>query len=647
MAASTAPKRLQSWIPPDFAWTVSPDVFCIDVPLSDPDVIEFVSMGVLEVTVYGSKVIARLTSRIRSGDGLKLRGQLEQAVWSQAKLKPTSMRIKGGTKVVAYCHGVFLLPDGKNLCVVVGRSKPVEPDAWISSVLKAEADAMLAEHLLKVAEFDESIRLKKQDNDDFYTRHNDLKKFEGLANAQVAMESIYQRPVVTPEPLLHLLPRAVTFAVQPSSPQEKVARSAVAAIASSGLLPPRDGVYSGILTGPQGRNAQVIVTWEPHLGPPSYPEVRWAAQRRLPSAFASPRSEVPGRPEFEHQVQSTGDSAQVELGSPGAWDFAEAFDGMEIFPFDFQERVKESRKGRKTHGFEAIAWYQPYHVWTEETWGIYFDAKKLDDLACSLIDDFKTNRVHGGSHSLAALLAFGLVYAHELFHAKVEAALSWQEVNALQPRHQRYKKNVYQALRETPEWLEEALANWSAWDWFKEPDIQAVINRMSSNADRLDRVVEASLDLSPPGYQEWRLGRQPGTWRTFANQLSTGKPRIAPPGIGLPIESVLTGPLPYDFRATDIPVRFAGQGIIADRLQSHPATFNVPQRREMERALRHFRHSLDASGGKGGHQKWTGPDHRAFILPTRDPVSPGVFKTFLHHVGIDKATYVRQVRPIL
>jgi hypothetical protein len=67
----------------------------------------------------------------------------------------------------------------------------------------------------------------------------------------------------------------------------------------------------------------------------------------------------------------------------------------------------------------------------------------------------------------------------------------------------------------------------------------------------------------------------------------------------------------------------------------------------LERALDHFRHNLDTSGGKGGRQKWTGPDQRAFILPTRDPVSTGVFKTFLHHVGIDKATYVRQVRPNL
>jgi hypothetical protein len=540
-----------------------------------------------------------------------------------------------------------LLPDDKNFCIVVGRSKPVVEGSWIPQAVKTEADALHRDHQTKVDEFNESIERKKQANEELKQRQKSDSNFGAWGDAAIAMEEHHRRPIVTAEPLLQLLPRAVTFSVQKSSAQDKVERSAVTAIARSGWLPSRDGTYTGILVNSTGRNSQAIVTWEPHLGSPSYPEVRWSTQRRLPSAFASPRSKDSVRPEFEHQGQSTGDSAQVELGSPGGWDFAESFNGMEIYPFDFQGCVKESRKDRKTHGFEAIAWYQPHHVWTEETWGIYFDAKKLDDLACSLIDDFKTNRVHGRSHNLAALLAFGLVYAHELFHAKVEAALSWQEINALQPRHLRYKKNVYQALRETPEWLEEALANWSAWNWFKTPDIQAVISRMSSNGSGLDRVVEASLDLSPPGYQEWRLGHQPETWRTFANQLSTGKPKIAAPGIGLPIESTLTGPLPYDFLTTDIPVRFVGQGIIADRLQSHPATFNVPQRREMERALKHFRHSLDASGGKGGHQKWTGPDHRAFILPTRDPVSPGVFKTFLHHVGIDKATYVHQVRPNL
>jgi hypothetical protein len=353
-----------------------------------------------------------------------------------------------------------------------------------------------------------------------------------------------------------------------------------------------------------------------------------------------------GKPKFDTGSQPVEDSVLVHGIDPESTDLKDALDDLQLDQSDYRNRVDDVRKDAKGQGFEAIAWFQPYHVWTEETWGIYFDARKLDDLALSFLDDFKSARVHG-SHSLAALLAFGLTYAHELFHARVEAALSWAEINAQQPRHLRYKERVYQALRETPDWLEEALANWSAWNWFTAPGIQSLVARMASNAEGLDRVVEASLDLAPPGYQEWRLGHQPGTWRTFANQLSTGNPKVTTAGIGLPLESALTGPLPYDFQTADIPLRFVGPGVIADRLQSHPATFNVPPRRELERALKHFRHSLDASGGKGGHQKWTGPDQRAFILPTRDPVSTGVFKTFLHHVGIDKATYVRQVRPNL
>jgi hypothetical protein len=87
--------------------------------------------------------------------------------------------------------------------------------------------------------------------------------------------------------------------------------------------------------------------------------------------------------------------------------------------------------------------------------------------------------------------------------------------------------------------------------------------------------------------------------------------------------------------------------VIADRLHSQPATFGVPSRRELEKALKHFEHQVDPSGGKGGHQKWSRPNGRPFILPTRDPVSQTVFKSFLHHVGIDKAAYVHDVRPNL
>jgi hypothetical protein len=602
------------------------------------------STGVREVTVHHSKKVALALAALM--DGESLRGQLEVAVWSLAKLKPVAPRPKSGTTVEAHCQAVFVLPNEKTLCVVVGRTKSVPSDTWISGALKSEADVLLLEHRSKVAEFDEAIRRKKQENEAFYARNSDMKKFEGFADAQVAMESHFQRPVLTAERLLPSLPRAAKFPQPTSGDPEKLARAAIAAIAASGWPPSRDGNNTGILSGVAGRSTQGLVSWVPHAGLPSYHEIRWAVQKRLPAALRKPRIEQMGKPKFDTGTQPVEDSVQVQGFDPESNDLKDVLDDLQLDQSDFRNRVDDVRKNAKGQGFEAIAWFQPYHVWTEETWGIYFDACKLDDLALSFLDDFKSQRTHG-SHSLAALLAFGLTYAHELFHARVEASLSWQEINARQPRQLRYKERVYQALRETPDCLEEALANWSAWSWFKSLGIQSLVARMASNPEGLERIVEASLDLAPPGYQEWRLGHQPATWRIFANQLSTGNPKISAAGIGLPLESALTGQLPYDFQSADIPLRFVGSGVIADRLQSHPATFNVPPRRELERALKHFHHSLDASGGKGGHQKWTGPDQRAFILPTRDPVSTGVFKTFLHHVGIDKATYVRQVRPNL
>jgi hypothetical protein len=150
-----------------------------------------------------------------------------------------------------------------------------------------------------------------------------------------------------------------------------------------------------------------------------------------------------------------------------------------------------------------------------------------------------------------------------------------------------------------------------------------------------------------PGYKDWRSGDIAATWRRLGTQIASGKPGLPRGMIPLPVESILTGPFPYDFKCTDIPLRFVGTGLIADRLLDRAATLNVPARSELERALRYYKHVPDISGGKGSHEKWTGPDKHAFILPKRDPVSIGVFKSFLRHVGIDKSTYLASVRPNL
>lgn len=637
MSTTRKPPRLQSWIPPGFAWTSPAEVFWLDVPITDPDVVAFIATGVCDISVTSSKAAYSVAKLL----GQRLRALLA----ATGQLKSAGIQAKSGASIQVHCHGVFLQPGEKTLLVMVGGHAPSVPDGWISKELRAQALQLHGEHQIRVAEFDKETERQKQEHEKFCNLHPELKKFNGMFDAQMGMREVNQRPVVMAESLVTHLPRAASFPLRMAANSDRVARAATAAINASNWAPSRDGTYDGILGVALGRKRQGVVTWNPYCGLPAYPEVRWSVQRRLPRALCNPRATQPGRPEFESGLRSMGDNNSIGI-TADTTDLIEAIDNLHFDDdTDLGHRVDEVRSDIKDHGFEAIAWFQPYHSWTENTWGIYFDAIKLDNLALSLLDDFKTHRVQG-SHSLAALLAFGLTYAHEMFHAKVEAALSWMEVNALQSRHLRYKQRIYDALRETPDWLEEALANWSAWDWFQSEAAQAASARGTTSPDGLQHVVETALDMSPPGYQDWRVGHLPVTWRSFATQLATGKPN-PPPGICLPIESTLTGPLPYDFRATDIPLRFVGRGAIADRLQSHPATFNVPARRELEKALKYFKHMVDPSDGKGSHQKWTGPDQRAFILPTRDPVSMGVFKTFLHHMGIDKATYVREVRPNL
>lgn len=628
-----------SWIPPSFAWFTDTGLFGVKVAISDPDVLEFIATAERWVDLHRTRAVAMTTALLRGQESLA--GQIEIAAWTV--LRHTDDWKNGYARAKLHCHGVFVLPGGLDLVILVAANRPASAGAWLSNQIREKARALLAEHQASVAKFDEVFAHRKQDNELLFGKAS---QGQNVADAMLAMESTHQRPVVRAVQLIPDLPSAAIFPVTKAPRVSAVERSAAKALVESGWPPSRDATYTGLLGFSVNGKRMGLVTWAPHDGLPSYPEVRWALQRRLPAALRNPRIEKIGKPKFDTGSRSLESSVQVQGFDPVSIDLKDALDDLQLDQSNFHNRVGEVRKDASEQGFEAIAWFQPYHVWTEETWGIYFDARKLDDLALSFLDDFKTARVHG-SHSLAALLAFGLTYAHELFHARVEAALSWFEINALQPRHLRYTERVYKALRETPDWLEEALANWSAWSWFNTPEIQSLVARMASHPDGLDRIVEASLDLAPPGYKEWRLGHQPGTWRKFANQLSTGKPKISPAGLSLPLESTLTGPLPYDFQPSDIPLRFVGTGLIADRVLSHPATLNVISRRELQRALKHFRHVVDVSAGAGSHEKWTGPDNRAFPVPRTDPVSYTVFKSFLQYIGIDKATYVREVRPNL
>jgi hypothetical protein len=631
---SNSDRNMQSigWIKPIIAWSVLPGAIVIVISKEDRDVVTFIAEGVIDIPLHRSRKVALATAAF-AWKARSLYGELIKAVWDPHGLRSSDTKPHQSTNV--YFVAAFLLPDNERLAVVVSRYKPTQTPL-LPIVCKAMADVLVAKHREDISRFDERVRLKKQEIDELFNRP----EMKGFSGDYILADEEAHRPFLTANELLSLLPRAIAFSALTSA-TAGIERHGAKTIAESGLPPSRDGTYVGVLPGIMRKGALGLISWAPYSGLPAYPEIRAALEARLRSAFSKPRQLGVARPQFDAAFDGF---STVVSSDGGPEEILPALADLGLDRPDADERVGRSRREREISGFEALAWYQSHHNWTEESWGIYVDAAKLDDLAFSILQDLRSR---GGfcPHHLVAFLAFGLTLQHELFHAQVEAASSWLELTSLQPRHLRYERNVYSALRETSDWLEEALANWTAWQWFKSSSVQDAIARYSNR--QIEQVVEGCLDLSPPGYRDWRKGRDVGTWRILATQLAQGKDRLSPPSVGLPIDSNIAGPFPYDFRPSDVPLRFLGRGLIADRLLGHPATLNVPARAELERALKYFKHVPDRSGGKGSHEKWTGPDQRAFILPKRDPVSPGVFRTFLGHVGIDKATYLHDVRPHL
>jgi hypothetical protein len=363
----------------------------------------------------------------------------------------------------------------------------------------------------------------------------------------------------------------------------------------------------------------------------------------LSKAFRNPLSSSVSPPDIPGEIEVLEISGNVEnISHINDTDISRLRD-LKIHNNDFPERVKNGESILKEHGFEAVGWYQSYHMWNEDTWGIYLHAEKLEDMACMLYDDLSNAGEH--SQGLAVLLAVNLIYQHEFFHARVDACLSWLELTSRQPKHLKYVSNVYKALKGTDALLEEALANWFAMTWLNKQLSQLKAQGLVRDIETVKHVVSAVMDLSPPGYRNWRIGDKVEAWRNFSTELSNAKPIRKTKS--LPIESMLTDPLPFEMLESDIPTRIVGKGIIADWLLSSPATFSTPTRREIEKALKYFGYQVDKARGKGSHEMWTGKDNHGFPIPRRDPVSRGVFKSFLDHFGLDKVKYVEQIRPQL
>lgn len=624
-----------SYIPPELVWSENLDIFAIEVSLSDSDLVGFVVEGRINIDVPLSKNIAKVWSLLL---GDQLRSKLMLLYSSDTEIVSESSQSYDSATMTIFWHGTFILPGEDRLLVLVGVKEPSNKALAKYENLINQAVEFFKPYQQQLSEFDTRTDELRKEKEEFHKKHPELKKYDwGMGE----MDRVNNRPLLKAESLKPYYPKAICFCSTRNIGPPKIMRESIRLVEESGWLPPREGVLEGLIVLSAENEHQYIVSWQPYAGLPAYPEVRWTLQKRMPSVFIKPRYTKPSNPLIN---ASENGSAVAVLVSDNSSDWLSDLSGLQANDENFSERVSRVRAGLSQQGFEAIAWYQPYHLWSEDSWGIYIDAAKLDDLALAVFSECRQQRARR-NYDLCAQIAFGLIYHHEIFHARIEASLSWLEINAGRSKYRNYQKHVYQQLSGTDDWLEEALANWTSWQWSRQFLNQTNLTD-SHDIQKLNNVVEATLDMSPAGYNNWRSGHQVASWRRLTTQMVKGVAIISPRRL-LPLESILAESLPYDLKQSDIPMHFVGQGDITDRIQTLPSVINVPARKEIERALRYFRYNLQSAGGKGSHEKWLGPDNRAFILPQRDPLSRGVFKTFLDHFNLDKMTYARQIRPNL
>lgn len=649
-----APRRTFGlWQEPTFALFWRPDLVAVKVSATDPDLLpalanEFVD---IEPLPRGQAGQARLKLL---GCFRPMYAELCRAWHKLQKQMPASAM---GVPCL-HLHGAARLLGGGDIGLVFGLAPPstvnmttgMEP---AQTTLQKARDLLAAQRAAEGKAKTQRLMAEVKSRDLLERLSPEARsKVEGVLEAGAAIREFVDTPLPSLAPLLTELPWALAFKTRTSDP-EAICRAAEREIRRHPYdhhPAPADGSFAVMTVGRPKDGATGFVSWAPHRGQPSYAEIRAAVEQTVPAAFARPRLTGIHPPPYIEGIAGSQAEPTVAVGSvdfPGQGGLEQLAELPEPDLPDYEVRAKRARDFIGEAGFEAIAWYQSHHHHTSDTWGIYVDAERLDDFVSVIADDLIREGFTRRPMSIAQTLALPLVFEHELFHARVDAVLTWVELLRQRPAYLAYSSDVYLPTRDTEGALEEALANFWAWSSvFTDLNLRWLSGQFDfTELGMLNRVVSALLDLSPPGYRDWRSGHSSDTWRRFGTHALRGAPRLPRQGIGLPVESMFRDPLQFMLQRSDVPLHVIGRGQAIKAFLGSPATFNVPARAELRRVLeRVFGYREVPGQGKGSHEKFKGPDGRMFPLPKKDPVSRTVFASFLEHFHLSKSDYVTSVR---
>ena len=267
-----------------------PDLFVAVVPVTDPDILPAIADGALQFMPLQRNRSKSIRKGISSAKG-SLRVQLGEIL---ADLTQANESLDDPVNV--HCHGVASLPGEREVAVAFALSPSEDRNRGLPVELVEKARRAMA-------------HVRAYEGQREFTRVMGTTEPDGD-------EPRVDSYVIS---LLGLFPPGLVVSVAAGGDEERAIVEKIVATPDARHPPPRDGVYLANRSG-RAPYMKAWVTWHPHAGPPSYGEIRAAAERNLPHAFVSPRATL-ARP-------SESDSENPPISRPVL--YAGAFDPTDL-----------------------------------------------------------------------------------------------------------------------------------------------------------------------------------------------------------------------------------------------------------------------------------------------------------------------------
>ncbi len=168
---------------------------------------------------------------------------------------------------------------------------------------------------------------------------------------------------------------------------------------------------------------------------------------------------------------------------------------------DYPQVTSSEHDDIHKYGFEALAWYSPYHFYPD-SWGVTIRNRGIEIVASSLISN-------GLDLATANLTAQKALIAHEIGHFQVENGVALLELSDGSGMYVKQKNAASSSWCDEEEGLCNALAHQAA-------------------GTKHRHALEDFLDFSPVGYRDWRRhnsSKRAESWAAAIGIRADGVPR--------------------------------------------------------------------------------------------------------------------------